>query len=253
MKVTPERREQVGILVPIYKPQFEPLEQFSIDFSLAVAANRDCFFVAPEGMNCNYYEKRYPGVRLAYFSPDFFDSIDSYSRLLLSTGFYSRFEAYEFVLILQPDAILFQDNLDYWAEQAFDYIGAPWPDGLELTVWRDRFGGGRAKRVRAKVGNGGLSLRRVTKCLSLLAEFPETHAAFVHATANEDSYFSIMGLVSEDFSIPSEVIASRFSMELRPEYYYSINGLQYPMGAHAWWIVQPKFWAPCLPPLASVL
>lgn len=253
MIVSTERRGRVAILIPIYKPQFEPLEQFSIDYSLSVTANRDCFFVTPEGLDCTYYATRYPGVRLARFPADYFDSVDSYSRLLLSPGFYERFDSYEFVLILQPDAILFRDDLDYWTDQPFDYIGAPWPDGLELTVWRDRFAGERATRVKANVGNGGLSLRRVKKCMALIAEFPETHSAFLRATANEDSYFAIMGLLSRDFSIPVELIASRFSMELKPEYYYSINGLQYPMGAHAWWIVQPKFWAACLPPLASVL
>lgn len=253
MVVSAEQQNRVGILVPIYKPRFEPLEQFSIDFSLSIAANRDCFFVAPDGLDCAYYTSRYPRVPLEYFPADYFDSIDAYSRLLLSTTFYSRFDAYEFVLILQPDAILFRDDLDYWINQPFDYIGAPWPVALELTVWRDRFSGEQRRRVKASVGNGGLSLRRVKKCLSLIDEFPETHAAFLRATANEDSYFAIMGLLSNNFNIPNELIASIFSMELEPKYYYSINGLRYPMGAHAWWIVEPRFWAPCLPPLASVL
>lgn len=253
MFVSTERQGQVAILIPIYKAQFEPLEQFSIDYSLSITANRDCFFVSPEGLDCTYYVTRYPDVRLERFPAAYFDSIDSYSRLLLSADFYSRFAQYVFVLILQPDAILFRDDLDYWTDQPFDYIGAPWPDGLELTVWRDRFAGGNARRIKGKVGNGGLSLRRVKKCLGLIAEFPDTHQAFLRATANEDSYFAIMGLLSDNFCLPDEVTASRFSMELRPEHYYSINGLHYPMGAHAWWIVQPKFWAPCLPPLASIL
>lgn len=245
-------QRRVAILIPIYKPQFEPLEQFSIDYSLSITPNRDCFFVSPEGLDCAYYSSRYRSVGFERFAAGYFDSVDSYSRLLLSPDFYSRFLAYEFVLILQPDAILFNDDLDYWTGQPFDYVGAPWPDALELTVWRDRFAG-EARRVRASVGNGGLSLRRVKKCLALIAEFPETHEAFLRATANEDSYFAIMGLLSSDFSIPDDVTASRFSIELKPEHYYSINGLRYPMGAHAWWIVQPKFWMPCLPPLAAVL
>ena len=55
------------------------------------------------------------------------------------------------------------------------------------------------------------------------------------------------------FVLPNEVIASRFSMELKPEFYFAVNGGRYPMGAHAWWTVQPKFWAPCIPPLAAIL
>ncbi len=250
---TPDNQGRVAILVPIYKRQLEPLEQFSVDFSLSVASKRDCFFVAPEGLVLDYYASRYPTAKFQTFPSDYFRSIDDYSRLLLAPAFYERFTGYEFILILQPDAILFRDELDDWIGRSYDYIGAPWPDGLELTVWRDRFGGEYCRRVKASVGNGGLSLRRVNACLRLIHEFPETHAAFLGATANEDSFFSIMGLVSMDFSIPNEIVASRFAMELRPEFYLTVNGGHYPMGAHAWWIVQPHFWAPCLPPLAMAL
>lgn len=243
----------VAIVVPIYKRQLEPLEQFSIDYSLAVVANRDCFFVAPEGLDVSYYASRYPGVQCQRFADDYFTSVESYSRLLLQHEFYERFASHEFILILQPDAILFRDELAHWVSRSYDYVGAPWPDGLELTVWRDRFAGEYCRRVKAFVGNGGLSLRRVAACIRLLDEFPETRRAFVGASANEDSFFAIMGLVSSDFSIPSDIAASRFAMELKPEWYKVINGGHFPMGAHAWWIVSPHFWGPCLPPLASVL
>lgn len=244
---------RIAVLIPIYKTRFEPLEQFSVDYSRAVIAGRECCFLAPAGLDCSYYNERYPGVSIEFFPAGYFESIDSYNRLLLSPDFYRRFIRYEFILILQPDAILIRDELDFWTAQPFDYIGAPWPDGVELTVWRDRFRDNFRRRVRASVGNGGLSLRRVRKCLALLGEFPETHGVFLEAGTNEDSYFSLLGLLSTDFVLPNEVIASRFSMELKPEFYFAVNGGRYPMGAHAWWTVQPKFWAPCIPPLAAIL
>jgi hypothetical protein len=244
---------RVAILIPVYKPELSPLEQFSIDYSLSVIKDRKCFFIAPAGLDCSYYSNRYPRVEFEFFPREYFDSIDSYSRLLLAPFFYDRFLSFEFVLILQPDAILIRDDLDFWIGQPFDYIGAPWPDGVELTVWRDRFRDDLRRRVRATVGNGGLSLRRVRKCLALIHEFPETRTVFMESGTNEDSYFSLLGALSIDFIIPNEIIASRFSMELRPEYFHAVNGGYYPMGVHAWWTVQPKFWAPCIPPLAAVL
>ncbi len=244
---------RVAVLVPIYKTRFEPLEQFSVDYSLAMIKGRACRFLAPAGLDCSYFSERYPGVGIEFFPAGYFESIDSYNRLLLSPDFYRRFVQHEFILILQPDAILIRDELDFWTAQPFDYIGAPWPEGVELTVWRDRFRDDFRRRVRASVGNGGLSLRRVRKCLALLGEFPETHGVFLEAGTNEDSYFSLLGLLSTDFVLPNEIIASRFSMELKPEFYFAVNGGRYPMGAHAWWTVQPKFWAPCSPPLAAIL
>lgn len=243
----------LAILIPIYKPQFEALEQFSIDFSLAQMKVRECFFVAPEGLDCRYYQKRYPQIQYAFFSAAYFQSVDDYSRLLLSLEFYQRFLPREFMLILQPDAVLLRDELNAWMKQPFDYLGAPWPEGLEMTIRRDRFQGELNRRVKAHVGNGGFSLRRIRKCMALLEEFPETRTVFAQNRANEDTFFALLGQLSHDFVLPNEIIASRFAMEQKPEYYYAVNGQHYPMGVHAWSIVAPKFWAPCIPPLAAVL
>lgn len=248
-----EKVASVALVIPIYKPVLPNLEEFSIDYSRAIVPNRPGIFVAPMGFDDRYYRQRYPDFAIMHFDAGFFSSVEAYSRLLLQPDFYRRFAAYEFILILQPDAILFKDDLDFWTGQPYDYIGAPWPKGLELTVWRDRFRGGDVRRVKAWVGNGGLSLRRVRACLDLIREFPETQQAFLHATANEDAFFSIMGLVSDAFRLPDPIAASRFAMELEPEQYLAANGGCYPMGAHAWALVSPKFWTPCLPPLATVL
>lgn len=240
------------IVIPIYKREFGALEQFSVDYSLSLIKGRHCVFVAPAGLDCGYYRDRYPQVGYEFFPAEYFTSIESYNRLLLNPDFYRRFIAHEFMLILQPDAILLRDDLDFWTAQPFDYIGAPWPDGVELTVRRDRFRE-NVRRVRALVGNGGLSLRRIGPCLALIDEFPETNAIFRQVGTNEDSFFSLLGQLSTNFIVPNEITASHFAMELKPEYYYAVNGNRYPMGVHAWGVVAPKFWAPCIPPLAAVL
>lgn len=247
------RSDDVAILIPAYKTEFSKLEQFSIDYSLAQADSRPVTFVVPEGLDCGYYAEHYPKAGFEHFPATFFDSIESYSRLLLREDFYLRFARYEFMLLLQPDAIMLNDDLDFWMNRPYDYIGAPWPDPMELTVRRDRFKDGLVRRVRATVGNGGFSLRRISKCMALIREFPEMNALFSSNGTNEDGFFSLLGSLSADFLIPNEVTASRFSMELKPEFYFAVNGGKYPMGVHAWGIVQPAFWAPCIPPLAEVL
>jgi hypothetical protein len=236
----PARR--LAVLVPIYKRELLPLEQFSVTHSLALITERECFFIAPRGLDVNYYTNCYPHVRFAFFAPEYFTSVETYSRLLLSPEFYHYFLSYEFILILQSDAILFRDELDAWMDQGFDYIGAPWPDGIEFTLWRDGFQCEKRRRIKAYVGNGGLSLRRVVACLSLMQEFPETYAAFVRSGTNEDAYFSLLGTQSTNFRIPDPMLASRFSMELNPEYYLASNGGCLPMGAHGWWTASFGFW-----------
>lgn len=247
------QRENTVVVVPIYRPRLELLEQFSVDFSGQKLSGRPFIFAAPDGLDVSYYRDRYPNSAFERFDPKFFASVEDYSRLLLSRDFYQRFSAYEFLMVLQPDAIIFRDEIDYWTQQPYDYIGAPWPNGYEFFINLDRFSGKYGRRVKVHVGNGGLSLRRIKKCLRLMDEFPEASTMFSQTGSNEDFFFSMLGALSNDFLLPNEITASRFSMELNPEYYFVVNGGHYPMGSHAWGTVNAPFWAPCIPALASIL
>jgi hypothetical protein len=171
--------KSLEILIPVYKPEFSPIEQFSIDYSLAMM---------PEAKP----QLRRPGWPRLFLLPGAISggTIRVLSRGVLCFGgpvtaascwgsdFYRRFLTREFILILQPDAIVLRDDLDAWMGRPYDYIGAPWPDGIEFTVRRDRFRGDLNRRIRTHVGNGGFSLRRTRKCLALLAEFSEMAGVF---------------------------------------------------------------------------
>ena len=245
---------KIAVLVPIYKDDLDPFECYSLNHSLSVLAGRNVFFIGPKGMDRRFYSEHYGSVPCRAFDAPYFESVSGYNRLLLSPEFYAHFIDYEFVLILQTDAVILRDELEFWCEQPFDYIGAPWPEGVELFVNVGKFEGDRGKRVRVYVGNGGLSLRRVCKCLSLLKEFGDIVGLFERTGSSEDLFFSFMGALSRDFIIPNEIIASRFSLELKPAYYYAVNGGRLPMGAHAWWKYEPDFWRAHLsgaPPLPS--
>lgn len=241
-------KEQVAILVPVYKPELSALEAWSLDHSLRVLAGRVVFFIAPSGLPRGHYERRYPGVPFLDFDAEHFASVAGYNRLLLDPRFYERFLAHEFVMILQPDAVILRDELDTWAALPFDYVGAPWPDGHELFINLGRFEGAYGKRVKVHVGNGGLSLRRTRRCIALLREFEAATEVFSRTGSNEDLFFAFMGSLSRDFVLPNEITASRFSMELTPTYYFHVNGGILPMGGHAWWKHEPAFWTRLLPP-----
>jgi hypothetical protein len=236
----------VVVLVPIYKEALSANEQLSLDHSLSALKGREVRFIGPQKLQGAYYQERYPDLPIEHFDPPCFESIPEYNRLLLSADFYARYEAFSFILVLQTDAIVLRDELDFWCEQAFDYIGAPWPSAFELNVQTGRFEGGNGKYVRVHVGNGGLSLRRIDKCIKLLQEFPIEVDLFIQSGSSEDLFFSVMGSLSGDFVMPNEIIASKFSMEGRPRYYVQINGGQLPMGAHAWEVNDIDFWLPVI-------
>lgn len=237
------------VLVPIYQPRLPALEHYSLATSLAAlnGAHTVCF-IGPCGLDLAYYREHFPGIGFEAFAPDYFASIPGYNRLLLSPAFYGHFSAHEFTLILQTDAVLLRDDLGAWCAEPFDYVGAPWPDGVELLVNLGRFEGDRGRRVRAMVGNGGLSLRRNARHVALLQEFPEAVDFFDRSGSSEDLFFSLMGQLSSHFVMPNQITASRFALELSPAYYFAVNGGQLPMGGHAWWKYDVAFWKPLLPP-----
>jgi hypothetical protein len=99
----------------------------------------------------------YDGFGTARFADRYFGSTRAHGALLLSTGFYEAFRDYEFILVHHLDALVFADRLAEWCAAGYDYVGAPWipcADTPHITA--------------EKVGNGGLSLRRVESFLRVL-------------------------------------------------------------------------------------
>jgi hypothetical protein len=228
-------------------------EDFSLAYSLERLCGRDVIFVTPETMDISYYKRRSPQSRFEYFADAYFKSISGYNQLLLNDLFYRRFDSLEFMLILQSDAIILRDELDYWCAQSADWIGAPWPSGQMLTIKTEPFSQERPKPIHTHVGNGGLSLRRIQPTLQLLAEFAETRDDFVEKDWNEDLFFSLLGTQSLSFRIPNERVASLFALEVNPEHYVGLNQGKLPMGGHAWYRHNLDFWLPVLdqqPPTA---
>lgn len=249
-------QNDVIVLVPIYLPILTGQDLFSLDYSIEKLRTRRVHFVAPEGMDTSFYTLRYPGTQVDRFDAAHFASVQGYSRLLLSESFYERYIDHEFLLILQTDAIILDDDLDRWCASRFDYVGAPWPSGLELKINLDRFVDDLQVKAHARVGNGGLSLRRIRACLSLLKEFPQAVQVFQATGSSEDLFFALMGGLSWDFVLPNEMTASLFSLELSPEVYLRMNGGRRPMGGHAWCKYNRDFWLPLLdraPPPLEVL
>ena len=176
----------VAVVVPIYQPDLPPIEWLALSYSLArLAPTRAVCFVGPERLDASAYEARFPGRPVLRFADDYFASIQGYNRLLLGREFYARFLRHEFTLVLQTDALLLRDDLDAWMAQPYDYVGAPWPEGVDIFVNLDRYAGEHGQSVKARVGNGGLSLRRNRACLNLMDEFPQALAYFTGSASSE--------------------------------------------------------------------
>ena len=195
-------------LIPIYLDRLSPIEEFSLKQSLNFIKPENAKFICPSYLDKSYYLSTFSQISFETYDDFYFKSIKGYNKLLLNKDFYANYLNYEFILILQTDAILIKDFFNEWTNAGYDYVGAPWPNKFKLNLQWDGFAENNYQ-VESAVGNGGLSLRRVKSIISLIDEFPQTTQYFVNSTSSEDLFFSTAGLASHNFNLPNLTEAFR--------------------------------------------
>ena len=217
------------------------------------------------------WEKHGRELQVELFDRSNFVSFEAYNRFCLDPRFYLRFAEYhDYMLIYQPDAWVFRDELEKWCEEGWDYVGAPWVLGDPQTAADIRF---------KAVGNGGFSLRKIDFCLRTLSAkglilTPSTLRAlrddrscgaivrkyFIYPTQGclraaakrnriyEDTVFSLQKYTALKARIPSPERASEFSFDFHPEALYDFTGGRLPFGCHGLeYRAIHAFWAPLIP------
>lgn len=253
--------DKVGIIVPVYKEDFNQFEEKSLNQLFKTLGNKYIInFICPEQLNLQkHYDisKKHNINKICEkrFSSSFFESIQSYNRLMLERDFYKEFYFFDYILIHQLDCYIFKDNLEYWCLKNYDYIGAPWLNYelynlsrykkliFFLKQYYNQIIGMdvESKSLFYRVGNGGLSLRKVNKFYDILKETPKNIinkycSNDSSSLFNEDVFWSYevnKGLKNK-LKIPTYKIASAFSLELNPEIGIVMNHNQLPFGCHAW-------------------
>jgi hypothetical protein len=231
----------IAIVTPLYKQMPTHSEAVSLKHSFDTLGRYRRIVIAPESLDLFNYDAIIGDATTLRLDDQCFDSIATYNRLLLSRRFYKHFTAFEYMLILQPDAIVFRDELEYWCGCNFDYIGAPWPNGLPIRPYSFRWDHRLHeplkwfnKPIRRFVGNGGLSLRKISSAITTLGQHRLVAKLWI---ANEDLFWSLYSP-----NVPGEALASKFAIEEDPVGYYQKNGNNLPFGCHAWERYAPDFW-----------
>ena len=212
-----EYKEDCCVVIPVYAESLTNFERASLIRCTSILGNRrDIFLVAPKGLNLSIYYSTCPNYRFKVkrFSPEFFAGIDSYNELCKRHEFYESFSNYEFMLIYQLDSWVFYDDLDYFTSLEYDYFGAPWFKQNEDNAY-----------VIDKCGNGGFSLRRISKFIEVCKEnIKEADKSDVA----EDIFFSN----NKDIKVCPLEIGVEFSFETFPSIIFKATNEKLPMGCH---------------------
>ncbi len=249
----------VAIVVPLYKDKLTNIEKKSLNMLTHYLDKFDIYYIT----HCEY-EYINKGSKIIHFPKSYFKSTHSYSQLLMNKIFYSSFESYKYILIYQLDCLVFSKDLLKWCDLGYDYIGAP------LFKKKNNPNSGFSR-----VGNGGLSLRKVDSFLKVLSiQKPPNWLKLLstslpdrpfwdikkkmsvykdvrhgidwytkHYSLNEDLFWSDRAkLFYPDFNIAPIEVGLKFAFEAHPRYCYKKNNFQLPFGAHAWGKWDKEFW-----------
>lgn len=235
----------VVILIPIYKIPLEPNEVISLNQCCNILGNYPIKFIVPVHLDIQEISAAYPNTEVQTFPDHYFKGTESYNQLLTSIGFYEQFLNYEYLLIYQLDAFVFRDELAYWCNKKWDYIGAP---SLHMEEFDNISAEGAVRFSQALnknrvVLNGGLSLRRIPAILRYLKIYNLFYPKWM---GNEDMLFSQEATrllpMKLFLKTPPWHEALQFSFEKSPEASFIINHKKLPFACHAWERYNVDFW-----------
>lgn len=246
-------KKDIAVVIPVYLPTLSDTDKTSLEQCLKLLSEYEIIIVKPESLEVKEFSL-YPLSHIENFSDESFSSLRAYNKLVLSEGFYNRFLDYKYVLIYQLDAYVFKDELLFWAEKDYDYIGAPWLPWKRrhLSVvgrWRlflqrlfckcfNKKAFMSDKYYAYEVGNGGFSLRKTSKMLEVVIYYKDKISRLLddNAAFYPEDIFLLHELADRKYRLkkPGFKEALRFAVEEKPDWAYSFYKKQLPFGCHAW-------------------
>jgi len=253
------------ILITTHKETLSTQEEASLKQCYSILKKHPIRLICPLGINVSNYLKIIPEAQFEFIDSKWTSNIYMFNRLLILPLLYKKFNRYQYILFYELDAWVFRDDLEYWCNKDYDYIGAPWFEGWGTPSPNAKFIG---------IGNGGFSLRKVNSHLKALNSFsyvikPKELIKIFQANKSIRGFFNLVknltisnntykwfndcfmnhdifwGMIVADnfkwFKLPSIEEALSFSVETKPSKFITAPD-KLPFGCHAWAKYEPEFW-----------
>jgi len=150
---------KVVVLIISHKEFLTDYEIISLKRCYEVLFSYDIRLIVPENLNVSHYRKYLPNPTFDFIDPIWQSTYANFNKLKIASFLYKRYSCFEYILFYEPDAYVFSNELDFWCNKGYDYIGAPW-----FTNCKSYESGNQLWRI----GNGGFSLRKIQSHLHLL-------------------------------------------------------------------------------------
>ena len=239
------------IIIPLYKYDLYDYEIMSLNRILDLYYSKyDIMFLVPDNFDIwkllnKYYYNLTDNFVYTYYKwhESYFVNSSTYNIICLNKNFYETFiNKYNYMLIYQLDAYIFKDELDYWINKEYDYIGSfenvilynnllkkdnylysinDFNKKYNFTIPDD-------KKYIFNM-NGGCSLRNINFCYNIVNNIDfYYYILYDSGIIAEDSFYS---LFCKDVSIyeSCKFGYSHFNLELSQ----IINNYELPFCAHA--------------------
>lgn len=175
------KNDECIVVIPIYQKKLSFIEKNILQNNInKLNIDYDICFIAPYKIDINEFIKnndiKISNYKIIYYSDQLFESQLSYSYLCENHILYEPFVyTYKYILLCQLDVIINSNDLHYWCQQNYDYIGAP------------HF---IPKYNKYIVGNGGLSLRNIKVFYNILTSNYDYNGNIYNKQLLEDRFFS---------------------------------------------------------------
>jgi hypothetical protein len=277
-------KASVIVLIISHKEELTENELLSLKQCYKILGSYPIKIITPIGNSVEFYKNHLHEPDFEFVEPYKLSDYQKFNNFKISLELYQKFSDYKFILFYEPDAFVFKDELDFWCNAGYDYIGAPW--------FETEKGG---SMYLNDVGNGGFSLRNIKRSIQLLRELRYLEVLEQYSTLNwkgllpklpklikmliksrnresnfernfrghEDGFWCRYAhdrlntlccnkdfekfanmFLKKDFKIAPVEIALKFSFEANPGLLYKMNGDKLPFGCHAWEKQDPVFWKP---------
>ena len=254
------------VVIPVHSDSPSNFELISFKQCFDILKKHAIKVMAPKGLNLEAYLKVVPNFEVVEIEPIWQSSLFMYNKLKLSSFFYDLFKEFDYLLTYELDAFVFRDEIDFWCQKNYDYIGAPWFLGFSESTTNEVIG----------VGNSGFSLRKVSgmrkairniyfdkKSYSLQSKkiqikniikkglfyvdvFRKENKTIQNSEHYNEDWFiaNVIPKYLKKYTIAPIEEAIQFSFEVNPIYLYNLNNSKLPMGCHAWGKYDFEFWKP---------